>query len=133
MTEQRDEDVRIFSNDGGARKFDADKIPLDLFPPEALIEIGKVLGHGAIKYGEHNWRGGMKWGRLFAAAQRHLQAWLSGEDIDPDSGLPHLAHAGCCIAFLIAYQKSGIGADDRWKRKDPDAAWTRRQAEDFAE
>jgi hypothetical protein len=102
-----------------AQKFDSGKAPLDLFPPEALIEIGKVLGHGALKYGEQNWRGGMLWGRMFAAAQRHMQAWLAGEDIDPESWLLHLAHAGCCIAFLIAYQKSGIGTDDRWRGATP--------------
>lgn len=98
-----------------ATKYDEGKPPLDLFPPEALIEIGKVLGFGANRYGRYNWREGMDWGRMLAAALRHLNAWNAGEDTDPDSGLPHLAHAGCCITFLIAYEKSGIGTDDRWK------------------
>ena len=37
-------------------KFDDDRIPLQLLPPEALIEISKVLAMGAKKYGVNDWR-----------------------------------------------------------------------------
>jgi hypothetical protein len=46
---------------------------------------------------------------------RHVFAFARGEDIDPDSGLPHLDHAACCILFLSSYQKTGTGNDDRYK------------------
>jgi hypothetical protein len=39
--------------------------------------------------------------RYFAALMRHLTAWWDGERADPESGLHHLAHAGCCLLFLI--------------------------------
>lgn len=95
------------------RKDDCDKLPLDLIPVESLEEIGVVLRHGAEKYAPRNWEPGMRWGRCYAALLRHLFAWWRGEDRDPDSGLSHLAHAGCCILFLISYEHRRAGTDDR--------------------
>lgn len=96
-----------------AIKHDDEKVPLELIPPEALIEIAKVLGFGAKKYDAHNWRNGFKWSRLLGAALRHIVAYIGGENKDPESGLSHLAHAGCCIMFLITHEVKGLGEDDR--------------------
>lgn len=101
----------------GAIKFDSGKPRLDLLPVAALEQIAAVLAFGATRYGEHNWREGMKWGRVSGAALRHLFAWLRGEDKDPDSGLSHLAHAACNLCFLLDYVLSGKGEDDRYKAK----------------
>lgn len=68
-----------------------------------------------IETGAHNWRKGFKWTRLIAAAFRHLKAILQCEDIDPESGLPHVDHLMCMVAFLSGHQKSGYGEDDRWR------------------
>lgn len=95
------------------RKDDGDKIPWDLLPPDAVEEILKVLAFGAKKYDRRNWEKGMAWSRPFAALMRHMWAWQSGEDKDPETGLSHLAHAGCCILFLLAYEKRNIGKDNR--------------------
>ena len=96
------------------RKDDQGKIRLDLMPPELITAIGSVLTMGAAKYTDRNWEKGMKWGRVYAALQRHLLAWHSGETADPESGMSHLWHAGCCIAFLITYEQRNIGEDDRF-------------------
>ncbi len=96
-------------------KYDGGKTRLGLLPPEALEAIGQVLSYGAKKYAAHNWRKGIEWSRLYDALLRHLNRWNAGEDTDPESGLPHLAHAGCCIVFLIASAKSNHGTDDRWR------------------
>ena len=96
------------------RKDDQEKIRLDLMPPELLTAVGSVLTFGAKKYSDRNWEKGMKWGRVYAALQRHLLAWHSGEEKDPESGMSHLWHAGCCVAFLITYEQRGIGEDDRF-------------------
>lgn len=98
-----------------AAKHDEGKVPLELFPRQALTDIGKVLAFGAAKYGPDNWRKGMAWRRLGGAALRHLTAWLDSEDVDDESGLSHLAHAGCCIAFLLEYEARRLGTDDRWR------------------
>ena len=102
-----------------ALKFDERKLPLDLLPFEALEKIAEVLEHGAIKYAAHNWRKGIKWSRLIAALFRHLFQFARGENIDPDSGLTHLAHAGCCLLFLLSYQTLEQGEDDRFKVQPP--------------
>lgn len=94
-------------------KFDADKPRMDLLPSEFLTGTAEVLTFGAGKYGERNWEMGMKWGRPFAALMRHMWAWWRGESTDPETGMSHLKHAACCIAFLMAYEERRVGTDDR--------------------
>ena len=90
-----------------------EKPRLELLPFGALTDIADVLTFGARKYGADNWRRGASWSRYFAACLRHLFAWWRGEGNDPETGLSHLAHAGCCILFLIEYEREGLGEDDR--------------------
>lgn len=99
-----------------AVKFDAGKSPLGLISRTALEEEAKVLAFGAGKYGTHNWRSGMDFSRLADAALRHVYAFVDGEDFDSETGLSHLAHARCCLAFLLEYQGKRIGTDDRYGR-----------------
>lgn len=101
--------------DGQGRKDDAGKTPYDLLPPELLEQVAQVLAVGAGKYAPRNWERGMRWGRPFAALMRHMWAWWRGEDRDAETGLSHLAHAACCIAFLLAFEQRRIGEDDRPK------------------
>lgn len=100
---------------GEAVKADEDKLRFDLLPLSGVSEIVKVLNFGAKKYQDHNWRKGLKWGRLFSATIRHLFAWAGGEDLDKESGLSHLAHAACNILFLLEHTMFSLGEDDRWK------------------
>lgn len=96
------------------RKDDNGKLQWSLLPADAIEEILKVLMFGAHKYEAHNWAKGMDWDRPYNALMRHMWAWWRGEDRDPESGLSHLAHAGCCILFLIAYQNRRTGNDTRY-------------------
>lgn len=98
----------------GGVKHDEGKPRMDLLPPEALREIAEVLGVGAQKYDAHNWRKGFAYSRLTAAALRHLFAWVGGENKDPESGKSHLAHAACCLMFLITFEQTNTGTDDRY-------------------
>ncbi len=95
------------------KKFDTGKLPWHLLPPDAVEQIVAVLEFGAKKYGDRNWEEGMAWSRPFSALMRHMWAWWRGEDRDPETGLSHLAHAGCCILFLLAYERRNIGVDNR--------------------
>ncbi len=86
------------------RKFDGGKLEYGLLPPLALEEVVKVLTFGAQKYERDNWqRVPDSKRRYFDALQRHVWAWKQGEQIDPESGLPHLAHAMCCLMFLYEH------------------------------
>lgn len=95
------------------RKYDGGKARLELLPPELLLGVGEVLRFGAGKYDDRNWEQGMKWSRVFGALMRHMWKWWGGEENDPETGMSHLWHAGCNIAFLIAYEERGVGEDDR--------------------
>lgn len=99
------------------QKFDQDKPRMDLLPPELLWATASVLTFGAEKYSARNWEKGMAWSRPYAALLRHMTAWWAGEDTDEESGMSHLWHAACCIAFLVAFEDRGTGTDDR-PRKD---------------
>ena len=99
------------------KKYDQGKPRMDLLPPRALNEVAQVFGYGAGKYGDYNWMDGLKWSRLVAASLRHITAWISGEQNDPESGLNHLSHAACNILMLIECISLRLGDDDRWKRK----------------
>lgn len=83
-------------------KYDNGKLRYDLIPAQALDDVVKVLTFGAAKYAPDNWRKvDDAESRYFAAAQRHLWAWQRGEQNDPETGVNHLAHAACCLLFLL--------------------------------
>ncbi len=94
------------------------KTRFDLVPFAALEEIADVLTYGADKYSANNWCRGTPWSRYFSALCRHIFAWWRGENTDPETGLSHLAHAGCCLIFLMEYQRNRWGEDDRFVSPD---------------
>lgn len=96
----------------GGDKFDGGKPAMDLVPPRALLQVGAVMAYGAQKYSAHNWRKGISVSRYLGAAMRHILAVVAGEDNDPESGLPHLAHAAACVLMAAETPKK---YDDRWK------------------
>jgi hypothetical protein len=99
----------------GGKKFDQEKPMMDLIPSESLLEVAKVMTFGATKYGKHNWREGIEWSRVYAAAQRHMLKWNAGETCDEETGLNHLAHACVNMLFLLYYAEKHKDLDDRYK------------------
>ena len=96
----------------------AEKTRFDLIPYGSIAEIADVLSYGAQKYSANNWARGTFWGRYFAAMCRHIFAWWGGENKDPETGFSHLAHAGCCLLFLMEFQRNKWGEDDRFQGPD---------------
>lgn len=84
-------------------KHDAGKPQWHLVPWGPMTVVVRVLMHGAGKYSEDNWKG-VSPRRYENAAYRHLIAWSQGEATDPESGLPHLAHAICSLLFLLWHE-----------------------------
>jgi hypothetical protein len=99
-------------------KYDKQKAALGLLPLEVLSPVAEVFSFGAAKYGEFDWYYDGKnteWIRTFSSIQRHLFAWHNGEDIDPDSGLPHLAHATSQLMILMSHVDNHPKMDNRRK------------------
>ena len=97
---QDDEAIRFDMSVG--QKFDEGKHQWSLLPWSALRVVVAVLGFGAQKYAPNQWQDVPEAKTRYAdAALRHLTAWMCGEQLDPESKLPHLAHAVCCLLFLI--------------------------------
>ena len=83
-------------------KYDTGKLRYDLIPVESVEEVVKVITYGAVKYKPNNWQHVENYkDRYYAACQRHLVEWKKGIKIDGESGLRHLAHAACCIIFIL--------------------------------
>jgi hypothetical protein len=81
--------------------------------PNALMELARVAGVGHDEYGQYNYLKGFPFSWSYNAMQRHVNAYWAGEDIDPKSGLHHLAHAAWHCLALTAYYQRGVGTDDR--------------------
>ena len=97
------------------KKFDQGKPCLSLIPPETLIGVMDVFGAGVEKYGKHNFRDGLEHTRPLDASVRHTLAILARQDLDPESGRPHVYHA---IASLIIYDWQRLHhpeLDDRYE------------------
>ena len=86
------------------KKFDTNKPSFSDIPQKALMSTAKAFNYGANKYGKFNYSGSIEASRLYDACQRHLYAWITGEDID-ESGNSHLSHA---IASLMMLEEGFI-------------------------
>lgn len=116
-TGQQGNPINTPISEGQGLKYDDKKEPLALLSRTWLLGVAAVMGFGAKKYAEHNWRSGHKRSRLISAALRHILAYNEGEDLDPESGLNHLDHASCCLQFAREGHETHPGMDDRWRKK----------------
>lgn len=98
---------------GGGVKDDENKLRFDLIPTFPMRKIAEVFTYGIKKYDERNWEKGMKWSRPIAALERHLNAFKSGEDHDPESKLLHMAHIATNAIFLLEFYNSYPQGDNR--------------------
>lgn len=99
------------------KKHDKGKPPLNLLPGHSLLAISRVMAHGAKKYDEHNWRGGITYSRLMGAILRHALAFNEGEDLDWETGESHIAHLATEALFLLEFiETSQTHLDNRWRR-----------------
>lgn len=94
-------------------RFDSGKLRLDLIPAEIMIELGGIFTGGSAKYFDHNWRGGMEWGKMLACHDRHYLKWRMGTSTDPELNRNHLAIAAWNLLCLMVYEKQGLGYDNR--------------------
>jgi len=89
-------------------KYDQNKPRYGLIPPIAEAEMVQVLTFGAQKYSVDNWRNCDDMSRYVDAALRHISAYRRGEFKDSETGLHHLAHAMCCLSFIVDIELGDI-------------------------
>lgn len=104
------------NNWGSGARFNQDKVPYELIPLHLLETTARVFGYGAKKYAAWNWAKGMPFSVVIGCLKRHLAAIERGEDIDPESGLPHIGHLMCNALMLQHYMDSYPEGDDRPKK-----------------
>lgn len=110
MSEER----RIVDPDTGGEK-GAKDCELGFVDPLALEVLGKIASYGGQKYDAFNYLKGTKWTLMINAAYRHFLAMQQGEDLDPESGLPHAAHFAWHGLALTSFYMRELGTDDRFK------------------
>lgn len=87
---------------------------LGAIDPRALRILAEVAAIGAAKYSRINYMKGYPWSWSFDAMMRHALAFWDGEDIDPETGKPHIVHASWHALALCTFLVRGLGTDDRY-------------------
>lgn len=98
------------------------KTDYSVIPWPVIGLLAQAMEEGAGKYGRFNYRQDPIEARTYIAAIcRHLfgdpangtLGWVNGEDIDPDSGLPHLVKVMACCLLVEDSRKQGTLIDNR--------------------
>ena len=97
-----------------SKKADGEKLRMELIPTSAYIGLGRVLTHGADKYGPNTWQE-VEYERYVGALIRHLIAFIDDPNgVDSDSGLKHTEHLLANAVFLNDAVATGrICCDER--------------------
>lgn len=112
LTPLHGEEMRMTDETTGAQK--GSKLErFDLIPVAPLEAVARHYGIGAAKYADRNWERGYRWSWSFAALCRHLFAFWRGEDIDQETGSPHLAAVVFHCFALMEFGRTHRELDDR--------------------
>ena len=109
-------ETRVTSSTGASKGTKEERF--DLIPVPALTQLARLYGKGAVKYAAHNWRLGYDWSKSYAAAQRHMNAFWAGEDVDPETQVPHVINAAFHMFALSTYITEHPEFDDRFETRD---------------
>ncbi len=99
----------------GALREKLNNVRYDLMPALCVNEAyGRVAEFGAKKYAPRNWEKGIPQSQIATSLQRHLWAYMEGQDNDPESGLSHLDHLLWNAVAMVFNEYHNI-QDDRYK------------------
>lgn len=99
-----------------ADRYNNGKVKWSLVPQSALTPMVRVLEFGAEKYAPHNWKKGLSITECCESLKRHLDAFMEGEDNDPESGISHIGHIQTNALFISWLLKNKPEFDDRYKK-----------------
>lgn len=113
-------EVRSVSSTGGAKGVKPQRF--DLIPVKALNTLASMYGEGVQKYNDTpanpNWRKGYEWSKSYAALMRHVTQFWGGEDLDAESGHPHLAAVAFHAFALLTFMDEHPEFDDRFTPRE---------------
>lgn len=124
-------ETRLTSPTGGRKGSKVERF--DLLPTGPMRQLARHYGIGAEKYterdadgrvihdGANNWRLGYDWSLSFASLLRHAFAFWGGEDVDEETGTPHIVAAAWHCLTLAEFMQSHREFDDRFRVPDRDA------------
>lgn len=115
MDESKGE-YRVTSSTGGQKNNKLARF--DLIPPQALWDLAEHYGRGAEKYEDHNWTRGYPWSLSIAALHRHLNLFQQGEELDPETGTPHIVAVAWHAFTLMTFRHTHPEFDDRIPYRD---------------
>ena len=112
-----------------ALKYNGGKPRMSLISSVFLFGLARQLTYGEQKYikngkpGSNNWRLGFQWSELIDALERHIHAYKDGQNLDPDSKLPHVDAISACAMFISEHYHRNLGVDDRYKIENLQTNW----------
>lgn len=112
---------------GKALRFNEGKPELSylLTFPDALKAFAKICMYGANKYERGNYLRGATVTQQIDSLMRHLSSYYNGEDIDPESGEPHVGHVVWNALQLAQMALTRPDMDDRINaNKFKSTGWT---------
>lgn len=115
------EDRKFHVDASGGRK-EVKEAAYALIPAEPLEQLAILYGRGAKKYDAHNWRRGYPWGLSFSACMRHLWKFWRGEDMDEETGVPHVINAAFHCFAMCEFMQHNKDKDDRYRQPDKQPA-----------
>lgn len=100
-------------------RFNSGKVQWSLVDFKSIESLPRVLEFGAKKYSRDNWKIKLDRNEILDSLSRHLFALMSGENNDPESGLPHIGHIMCNAMFYEYHTKkeSEEGKDEEGRVK----------------
>lgn len=115
--------ARVVTSSTGGQK-QAKREQFHTIPAEALFELSRLYEYGSSRYAPYNFRRGYDFSLSFDALQRHAWLWWNGEDVDPESGLSHMASvAWHALTLLMMVQSEDMVGEFDDRPNGPKADW----------
>lgn len=109
----------VVTHNSQAMRFNEGKLEWHQLDLQCHEDMVRVLMMGAKKYQPDNWRRGLPVRSQYDSLMRHMVAFMQGQDLDSESGLPHLAHAQCNLMFLVHMMANHAEQHDNRKPQHP--------------